>query len=501
MVSPTYDLERLPDDILALIFLSCCEDDTGAMHLQGVCKRWRAICLSTHRMWAFINLAHIDRVPMMLERAKAAPLVVKMPLLLIPCEQEETWATVKHVLSLSRQFRTLSVTSGHTKLVTKLFGEIKDDAPILEEILLSGGSTARLHAQWDDDRWHWTHLPSLRTLELCDLPLPRHFPTTPRLTRLVISYAMSEDLGTLTIWTVLSILRNTLLIEEISVGMICPVEYALSSPDPISFPEKLVLDHLKHIDVSAQTFGQLSLFNYIEFPTTTEVCFTSHLDNLFPPSDEASSVATLEHVCSRLYEGLGEQGLEATFVLQPNFPSSKFFPIDPSTTPVFEVTSRKRCHFILPAIRRLTPAVKKLTLVMLQNAPDFQFIEQLLPSLPNVETIVLEYSHLSLLELLEPRTSTSTPTVSSPISSSPAPVLILPKLREVIVTGGAISEDDHTSRAFTWITRLLNSRPSVIVRIYKANAAIEIKDLICNEPRVLVEKVNYFGDDGIIYDW
>ncbi|KAJ8507983.1 hypothetical protein ONZ45_g9704 [Pleurotus djamor] len=454
-------------------------------------------------MWAFINLAHIDQVPMMLDRAKAAPLVVDMPLWCIPCEQEETWATVKHVMSLSSQFQTLSVASGlmDPKLVTKLFGEIKDDAPILEEIRLSSGLTAQLHVQWDSDKWHWTHLPSLRTVELRDLPLPHRFPTTPRLTRLVVSYATREDLGAFTIWTILSILQNTPLIEEIFVGTICSVEYALFSPGPISLPEKLVLGHLKHIDVSAQTFSQLSLFNYIEFPTTTEVCFKSQLDDLFSPSDEAPSVATLEHVCSRLYEGFGKQGLEATFTLQPNFPSFKFSPIDPSTTPVFQVASRKRCHFILPAIRRLTPAVKKLTLVLLQNAPDFRFIEQLLPSLPNVETIVLEYSHLSLLELLEPRTSTSTPAVSSPISSSPAPVLILPKLREVVVTGGAISEDDHTGRAFTWITRLLNSRPSVIVRIYKANAAIEIKDLICNEPRVLVEEVNYFGDDGIIYDW
>ncbi|KAJ8507971.1 hypothetical protein ONZ45_g9705 [Pleurotus djamor] len=439
-------------------------------------------------MWAFINLATTSQVPAMLKRAKASPLTVEIPLWRISADDDKGfWKMANRVLFKSRQFEDLWVVSNRAKMFTRLLQEIEEDAPLLRRLRLNGSTGSDVGPP---EQWPWANFPSLQSLEIHEIPLPIQFPAAPRLTRLDISNTTSRGAGTFGIRTALSILQNTPMVEELYIDTLC------SEPNDVSLTEKIPLAHLKLLEVQADDLTQISLFDRVDFPSTTKVGFQTRRDDLLRLSsvDASQFVSTFETVFSRRANAFGRQGLEATFTLTPNFPSFSFLPVDPTDVgPVslfFNFVSWERHHTILPAIHTLATAATQLSLVYPQNAPEGTFIEQLLSSHVNVKTVYLQNTSLSFLGLLNPGT---------PISNSllvPPSAPILPQLNEIVVIGGEISHRQDLDH----ITCLINSRPSISVQIRGAIVAIEVKHLLLNEPRVFLANVSYFGGEGLIYD-
>ena len=69
---------RLPPEILVEV-ASHLEDDASLVAATHVCHLWRAIFLSSHRLWSNLDFSNEERALAFLERAKSGPLSVSLP--------------------------------------------------------------------------------------------------------------------------------------------------------------------------------------------------------------------------------------------------------------------------------------------------------------------------------------------------------------------------------------------------------------------------------------
>ncbi|KAJ7171987.1 hypothetical protein C8R46DRAFT_991904 [Mycena filopes] len=142
----------LPPELVAEIFLHCIEFepvtpdvDTAPLVLTRVCRRWRAIALSTPELWSYlvvpIHLSEDDiaMYQMWLSRACRTPLSLRLEDGAIGYYWPPPYppdAFTQTVIGMSRQWRSLKIYA-HPKTVVSILRSVAGKLPLLNDLTVS----------------------------------------------------------------------------------------------------------------------------------------------------------------------------------------------------------------------------------------------------------------------------------------------------------------------------------------------------------------------------
>ncbi|KAJ8515920.1 hypothetical protein ONZ45_g6710 [Pleurotus djamor] len=410
--SPT---AKLPPEILSRIFLlvksqtrrnyeypflrnsdDSAEMGSGWLQLASVSHRWREIALQTPRLWATIDFKYPLHAAEWLERSKSAPLQININLSSSTSDSTPLLSTIKTALSQSSRLSDLKMTFkndeilGHVLPVTAL----STMAPVLEKICL-----ASLEPMLDppsNTPTIWRDMPSLREIELRNIPFPRHLSALPRLTKFVFT-RMESNIHT-HISELVRLLRSTPALEYLEVSTL-----SNKIPSDLTLSMQVSLPRLNHLALRSVDLIGFQFYNLVEFPDAVRLNHTIETIEAHPDP----TFSGLRSACSRYPVGpdaplIPAAHITMTFPLTnieiKFFPTDSHSPLDPDFRIVLPVPKGNN-NSIYAQILQVLPMQQSETLLLecLLNH-DLQYLQGLPSSLKHVKTLHLTTCTTSLLQ-------------------------------------------------------------------------------------------------------
>ena len=145
-------ISRLPDSLLTDIFILirdieyASESEPPCLGVSHVCRAWRNAAVQCALLWTNILFCPPEWTPVMLHRARNAPLTVKVSIYPPDVENDAFLNSLRLALSHIRHIRCLSIELFVALYRDDLFSPLKSDSPdILEELRLSCSRRFPLH--------------------------------------------------------------------------------------------------------------------------------------------------------------------------------------------------------------------------------------------------------------------------------------------------------------------------------------------------------------------
>ncbi|KAJ8516996.1 hypothetical protein ONZ45_g5747 [Pleurotus djamor] len=423
-----------------------------------VCRKWRQITLDTPSLWSYIDFANLEFAETMLCRAKAVPISLKI---VVPdtsdLDEEDSDDNGSDLGELA--MKTIS-----GKHLRELDIESSVWAEILRLLVHRPGLSARFlrrlkltcrDPDMDDfvlpAKWLWYDMPSLRHLELIDVPPPTHFDKASNLVFLKIHTSQL-----ISVEETLDLLHHIPRVEELSVALIYSGER-----HPAQWCAKGVsLPNLRSLELRALDVLSASIFHFLEFPASASVSlsFDTH------PISHASeySFFNIVDVWSRFAQCHTQPELSAEFSshhLYESFILSIFkgASVEKEQKPVLQL----ECPFplgysIFPIIKTISSRVRALTLVELDARGNTW--RTLFSHFPDIQRVTFKKCDLRILDfLLPPRSARQS--------------ILWPKLTDLIIShyeardGAHITSQPTPRGHFGSLLGLLKARPIQNVKV------------------------------------
>ncbi|KAJ8517403.1 hypothetical protein ONZ45_g5428 [Pleurotus djamor] len=497
--------------------------------ILSVCRRWRRIFLETPQLWSRIHLGldfYLHRVNDFLERSKATPLDVVFSYEYTenenagPCECVDA-----DIMDASERFRTLEIEGSHLRYIYELLGRRRSmKAPFLEELSLAfygDGYSSESDTDDDDDEEEetqgrhlpvyedlfWQEMPSLKRLSVHTIPLPSSFPSLPTLLEL---HLWTQKLS---VTTLLDILERTPNVEILRLSKLLR-DNALdgSHGSHLLKPHHAIqLPRLRELDLCCDDLG---ILNALDFPYTTLSSFQFGLLRSSTPTIQEFDLGLLCNIWLHIVNPFHD----------PSQPSSTYEAKlkQQNTSFVVELKSTERpspklsfsheqpsqyFHFF-KTFCFASPSTLITSLTLSIQHWDMRYGRSLLLSICNVQTLVLDYSDLSILSaLLEPILEERC--IELPIlrfkrlirRKHPIEYVFLPKLDTLVFTSycwphPTTDIDDYRVKAqeYEHILRFVKTRKVQTVKVSHSRMTPDIKETFV---RLSVVLENVFVDDGI----
>ncbi|KAJ8482631.1 hypothetical protein ONZ45_g14885 [Pleurotus djamor] len=268
-------ISHLPDDVLSLIFLECKDDaieDAAWLNIIGICRRWRAVILSTPRFWSSITAYDLPFVDTMINRAKSLPLSLKLavPQMMSDCAR----AGFDTILSNSSRVDYLSFqlldTSEQCDSLLSFMSKIENrEFPLLKTFKIASINAEDLAFSLPRSIWSpQTTFSTFRTLELSNVNFPlENVPLLASLTNLIVHHDYT-DTGLSIPW-IAQFLRSTPNLEALELDAVeSNGQVTVTGPFPVSLPKLL------KIKATLGTIDESALFDYLGVPATAWIHVT-----------------------------------------------------------------------------------------------------------------------------------------------------------------------------------------------------------------------------------
>ncbi|KAJ8516024.1 hypothetical protein ONZ45_g6638 [Pleurotus djamor] len=512
-------ISHLPNEIMAQIFTACrAESPTPRktsrilLTISAVCSHWRHIALGAPCLWSMLSLDEAPYLTLTLaRRSKSAPLTVNCPAGAYNRRDQRLNILLAILVEETHRFEDVVFHTDVTDIfsLVSLLLPTNDDlrAPLLRSLVLE----AHTYASAEPPSPHmlarfWTDLRSLRTLRLRHtLPMEVAISHMPALTWLSIhvasvrtGHAHQHQLSTS--W-VLSILRQTPLIEHVDISTISSGDPTTSStiPPTLSTPNSTDPIDLPLLTSLALTFTSIEdskVVKYITFPSSTCVSLTYDNDNDDPGLQVGVSTATpsqpiqtLKGIISRLSHLVFSNTDTDTHTHTHTATDPEFIDLYMSIHEVerlddseFEMevsassVGRSRLYFVLQrfpsSTRRHANLVGALQLDRIRDLTLYGLGEEdvvgwcgVLSSLVNLKSMMLD--RVGVLRGLAPSTASSSTSNSNITSTSTNSHLPTPDLKTLVI------HQDPTATPEDWSTfiqtcrlRSHHSAPKLDIKIH-----------------------------------
>ncbi|KAJ8522339.1 hypothetical protein ONZ45_g1062 [Pleurotus djamor] len=281
-------ISQIPDEILSKIFIfirdSALElygsaDQLSWLRLSAVCRHWRRITLATPALWSYIDFNSLDCAETMIERSKAVPITLKLAFR-GASDDHRLRKIVADAIS-KKSLREVDIQSSRREDIIRLLSHrTPRSAPFLESLRL----TCITQDDYVPTNWRWYHMPSLRRLELIDMPLPQHFDYFSKLT-----YLKLDPPELISVNETLELLRHTPHVEELSIGSICNKEFVptLRSVTGVS------LSHLRSLELQADDTNSARILSSLSYPRSASVSLEFDSDS---SPDEETTEESFDHI-------------------------------------------------------------------------------------------------------------------------------------------------------------------------------------------------------------
>ena len=301
-------ISRLPDCLLTDIFILVRDlelnrsSPPSCFRLSHVCRAWRNAAVQCALLWTNILFRPPEWTPLMLHRARTAPLTVKVPIYSRDIANDAFFNSLRLALSHIRHIRYLSISFvGAFYPLDDLFSPLKyDSADILEELQLSciPGRPIHFHPPFKT-------APKLRRSELSRCHTDwKLFYSIGDLTALVISdipvpFRPSTDI-------ILSVLRSMNRLERLVLDDALPeLPESVRTLPP---PEDIVpvrLENLLYFSLSGFVLDCANLMRQFVMPRCRQV----HLETeaRWPLREVALAVSPLSDITSSIFNDSNEQ--------------------------------------------------------------------------------------------------------------------------------------------------------------------------------------------------
>ncbi|KAJ8515804.1 hypothetical protein ONZ45_g6839 [Pleurotus djamor] len=294
------EIAKLPPELLSQIFLEnkvlsttllaytlryrSDRKERSWLNVAGVCRSWREIALDTPRLWSSFDISRLDSVEAMLARSKNAPLHISCKS--GPFEARLHTSIAREIMLRITMIQELNLSSSSSNL-REFFTPLQHSADPEPLPLLH---TLRLTARHDcsgpftlPDRLVAQQLPSLRILELHNVPILSTLPPLPRLLRLRLSSQNTDH--AISIPSLLYILRNTPDLEDLYLS------HVLTSSSVESTLPKVTAGKLKSVYIKSPDIQCSRLFKYLDLPLSAIVRFETSQASSTPSPDVSGLVA------------------------------------------------------------------------------------------------------------------------------------------------------------------------------------------------------------------
>ncbi|KAJ8502726.1 hypothetical protein ONZ45_g11492 [Pleurotus djamor] len=469
-------ISQIPDEILSIIFIvirdSALElfgsaDQLSWLRLSAVCRHWRRITLATPALWSYIDFNSLDCAETMIERSKAVPITLKMAFR-GASDDHRLRKIVANAIS-KKSLREIDIQSSRREdIIQLLSNRTHRSAPFLESLKL----TCITQDDYAPTNWRWYHMPSLRRLELIDMPLPQHFEHFAKLT-----YLKLDPPELISVNETLELLQHTPYVEELSIGSICNKEFVptLRSVKDVSLP------HLRSLELQADDTDSARILSSLSYPRSASVSLEFESDS---PPDEETTEESFDHILKAWshFAGNGRNAASGTRVTDEDLSAEistnradltftilifNGTSVSESQKPILRLTyPLPVTTLIRPIIKTLSSRIKSLTLRRLKQSDSWV---KFMSSFTQVQTVVLHRSHLAILDRLRPYTS---------IMSSRT--MIWPELTTLVLSNYRTQDGAHMDRwrsdngNFTNLFLLLKERPVKTVKVVNSAARRDI---------------------------
>ncbi|KAJ8508309.1 hypothetical protein ONZ45_g9396 [Pleurotus djamor] len=329
-------ISHLPDDVLSLIFLECKDDaieDAAWLNIIGICRRWRAVILSTPRFWSSITAYDLPFVDTMINRAKSLPLSLKLavPQMMSDCAR----AGFDTILSNSSRVDYLSFqlldTSEQCDSLLSFMSKIENrEFPLLKTFKIASINAEDLAFSLPRSIWSpQTTFSTFRTLELSDVNFPlENVPLLASLTNLIVHHDYT-DTGLSIPW-ITQFLRSTPNLEALELDAVeSNGQVTVTGPFPVALPKLL------KIKATLGTIDESALFDYLGVPATAwihvtyrahhsdknKTIDTSTIERLVQKQIHAASIECLtlvfDKACLRIFLYSGDARLPTFTIFLP----------------------------------------------------------------------------------------------------------------------------------------------------------------------------------------
>ncbi|KAJ8456671.1 hypothetical protein ONZ45_g18627 [Pleurotus djamor] len=255
-------IAHLHDEILSLIFAACQFNPSKSWFpINQVCTHWRTVALNTPQLWTEIVLddrdVELTWPNLWLQRAKSVPLDVTC---YIPSPRDDSdafWSLITQILSSNHCIRVFEIEASEFEPLVRLFtiNANHPECPFLVKLQIRGPNSSGHNFA---NLGNWQHLPKLKSLTLCSLPIPTKLPFLPSLTHVNL---ISDHIP---LSSVLHALEQMPVIEDIYVSS--------TINDNVAWPTlPIVLSHLKDLSISLKNSSSALLFTSLEFPHSASV--------------------------------------------------------------------------------------------------------------------------------------------------------------------------------------------------------------------------------------
>ncbi|KAJ8501890.1 hypothetical protein ONZ45_g11967 [Pleurotus djamor] len=276
-----------------------------------VCSLWRQVALDTAAFWSTLPLDRSTWVAETFQRSKQSPLtLIGPPGKLRPTNGPNN--VLSTVMDAAPRFQDVDLTLRHvdvnhaSAIPQSLFSlsakQKRPEAPLLRTLKIaydrSDNEDGVYHSHYGYNpktlQFPWTQLTSLQSLNLRNI-IPVSVPSMPSLTHLIIDMDFHVDSKFLTVPHVIDVLRNTPVVEEITVACISTDDaHAITPPDPNT--ALILLPRLRELQMASVYLTESVLFAYLDTPALqqTKIVFdNSNNDPSIQPNGDISHVQRL----------------------------------------------------------------------------------------------------------------------------------------------------------------------------------------------------------------
>ncbi|KAJ8501892.1 hypothetical protein ONZ45_g11962 [Pleurotus djamor] len=331
-------MSKLPNEILSRILveykiildaelLEKGTKDNGAtrdyfaklMNATCICSRWRQVALNTASFWSTLPLDTPSLVVDAFKRSKQSPLTIFGPLGRL-CPRESPDGLLYTVMNATSRFQDVHIRFDvgdiyRTAIPRFLFPTIPEESrlevPLLQTLKLDYDLSYRSYYSESDDGYDdepdfnprtmpfpWAKPTSLRSLALQNL-VPVALPCLPCLTHLVIGVNDHVHNHCLSVPRIVDVLRNTPVLESITLSNVSSDDSAITPPAPTSPP--IHLPNLRELHMTSIYLQESVLFAYLDTPALrlSKISFQNEDDD--PGIQASGDISHLRHQISQSF--------------------------------------------------------------------------------------------------------------------------------------------------------------------------------------------------------